>query len=236
MVTLHTFSGAPRGWRVLMGLIFKDLKPDIRFMSLSDADHFTPEFRALNPRSTVPVLETKDGVLRDSIAILAWLDRAYPEKPLFGVTPAQAREIWQITMECCDYLREANRQLLTPVFGGDGTIPKQGSSDMVALQTAADLAHHECNYLEDILSDERLYLCGEAPGAADAVAYPEIRLLERAVETKPALLAELGFEHPAQLYPTVATWMNRLKSDPAVSATTPRHWKSPSLITEPAAL
>jgi glutathione S-transferase len=218
-----------------MGLIFKGLKADVRFMSYSDADHFKPEFIALNPRSTVPILETKDGVLRDSIAILAWLDRAYPAKPLFGSTPAQVGEIWQITMECCDYLREANRKLLTPVFAGDGTIPKQNSTERLALQVAADLAHRECAYLENILSDGRLYLCGKAPRAADAVAYPEIQLLERAVETKSDLLAALGFDRPTKLYPRVSAWMDLLKSDPAVDATTPTHWKATSSPAESAA-
>lgn len=226
MLTLHTFSGAPRGWRVLMGLTFKGLKPDIRFMNYSEADHFKPEFIALNPRSTVPVLETPDGVLRDSISILAWLDRAYPAKPLFGRTPAQARDIWQITMECCDYLRDANRQLLSPVFAGDGTIPKQGSDEHATLQAAADLAHVECADLEGILSDGRSYLSGETPGAADAIAFPEIRLLKRAIETKSALLATLGFARPSERYPHVSAWLDKVNRDPAVEETIPEHWNA----------
>jgi len=208
-----------------MGLAFKGLKADIRFISFSESDQFTPEFRAINPRSTVPVLETKDGVLRDSISILAWLDRAYPSIPLFGSTPAQAREIWQITMECCDYLREANRQLLTPVFAGDGTIPKPGSQELTTLRTAAKLAHNECAYLEDILKDGRLYLSGETPGAADAVAFPEIRLLQRAIETKLDLTRELNFTRLSEDYPHVSAWIDKLNKVPAVRATIPTHWK-----------
>jgi len=223
-LVLHTFSGAPRGSRVLLGLSFKCLDFETRMMSVSDKDHHKPEFLALNPRATAPVLETADGVLRDSIAILGWLDRAYPDRPLFGTTSRQAAEIWQISMECCDYLRNANHQLLSQVFAGDGTVPPEGSIQRGQLQSAADLLHAESRYLETILSDGRAYLSGDSPGAADAVAFPEIRLVQRAVETKYNLMSALGFANPPAIYPGVAVWKARLNADPAVATTMPPHW------------
>lgn len=224
MLKLHTFSGAPRGWRVLLGLAFKGLEPEVHLMNVQTKDHHTPEFLALNARSTVPVLETVNGILRDSIAILAWLDRAYPDKPLFGTTSAQAGEIWQTTMECCDYLRDANHQLLSKVFSSDGSVPPEGSDARTGLQAAADLLHAECRYLENILSDGRPYLSGDTPGAADAIAFPEIRLIQRAVETKHDLMSAVGFAYPPDHYPLVAGWKARLNDTPNVAATMPPHW------------
>lgn len=221
---LHNISGAPRGWRVLLGLSFKGLDAETVLMSLSSRDHHKPDFLSLNPRATVPVLETDDGILRDSIAILAWLDRAYAEKPLFGKTSQHAAEIWQVTMECCDYLREANRQLLTIAFSSDGYAPPKDSDAYADLKRAADLAHAECRYLEGILTDGRAYLCGDAPSAADAVAFPEVRLMQRAVETKHDLMSSIGFGYPPDLYPKVADWKARLNDDPGVAATMPVHW------------
>lgn len=223
-LTLHTFSGAPRGWRVLMGLAFKQLDFEIRLMSASDKDHHTPEFLALNPRATAPVLETADGVLRDSIAILGWFDRAYPDRPLFGTTSRQAAEIWQITMECCDYLRHATDQLLSKVFPSDGSVPPSNSAEWLELQKAAELFHAECRYLEEILSDDRPYLGGDMPSAADAVAFPEIRLLQRATDTKPDLMTALGFTIPLQTCPALSGWLTRLNEDPRIAATMPPHW------------
>ncbi|MFS8185045.1 glutathione S-transferase family protein [Pseudovibrio denitrificans] len=227
VLSLYTISGAPRGWRVLLGLVFKGLSADVIYLKASEKEHKQPEFTALNPRATVPVLTSDHGVLRDSIAILAWLDRAYPEKPLFGHSPEVAAEIWQLTMECCDYLREANRQLLVPVFAGDGSSPEAGSDAARQLNAAAELAHAECRYLEGIFSDGRAYLCGDEPSAADAIAFPEVRLIQRAVETKHDLMASLGFMHPPDLYPFVAAWKTRLNEDPRVEATMPTHWQAP---------
>lgn len=233
--TLHIFSGAPPGWRVHLGLAFKGITPEIRRMSNDDKDQHQPEFLALNPRGTAPVLEADGLILRDSIAILAWLDREYPLKPLFGENPQQAAEIWQITMECCEFLRQANHQLLTRVFPGDGTVPDEGSPERMQLQAAADLAHAECRYLEQILSDDRSYLGGETPSAADAVAFPEVRLIQRAVETKHALMSALGFGFPPALYPNVASWKDRLNSDARVAATMPPHWTATPVDHAPAA-
>lgn len=225
-LTLHGFSGAPRVWRVLVALVFKDLAAEYRIMSFADGDHKKPAFLKLNPRGTAPVLETDTGVLSDSIAILGWLDRAYPARPLFGENAADAAEIWQITMEVCDYFREANQQFLTQVFPHSGEVPPGGSDALAALTTAADLINAECLYLDNILSDGRLYLSGKTPGGADAVAYPEARLLQRAIETKAELVAAAGVADLGSTYPNLAAWLARLNGDAKVAATLPAHWNS----------
>ncbi len=222
--TLYHFSGAPRAWRVLLGGAFKGIELERQLLSYADGDHRTEGFLALNPRATVPVLTVGDTKLRDSIAILAWLDRAYLDKPLFGSTPDEAAVIWQIAMECAEFLREASHMLLLQVFSSDGRIPSADSPEHATLQSGADLMHAECRYLESLLSDGRPFLAGEVPTAADAVAYPEIRLMERAVTIKHELMADLGFGDPPALYPLTAAWKARLSAMPEVAATLPQHW------------
>lgn len=84
--------------------------------------------------------------------------------------------------------------------------------------------HAECTFLEDIMSDGRLYLAGTLPSAADAVAYPEVRLLQRAMETKPEMMSALGFSSLLSAYPHVEAWKARLNNDPRVVRTMPPHW------------
>ncbi len=222
--TVYTFSGAPRGWRVLLGLAFKGLDADVRLLSIAGQDHKKPDFLALNPRAKAPVLIAGTTVLRDSIAILAWLDRAYPEHPLFGETADEAATIWQIAMECREYLRKGNQQLLSRAFFTDAIVPAVGSADQEKLMAEAALVHNECGYLEEILSDGRPFLAGDRPTAAEAIAFPEIRLLQRAVETRHDLMNAAGFGYPPDLYPRLASWKNRLNEMPDVEATMPPHW------------
>jgi glutathione S-transferase len=48
-------------------------------------EQLSPEFRAINPGCTVPVLETDEGVyLTECVAICRYLERMYPDPALFG--------------------------------------------------------------------------------------------------------------------------------------------------------
>lgn len=82
----------------------------------------------------------------------------------------------------------------------------------------------ELRYLETLLAGGRAYLAGNTPSAADAIVYPEIRLLQRALETKPHMMTTLGFEAPEQTCPQLAAWKLRVEALPGVAATSPTHW------------
>jgi glutathione S-transferase len=222
-LTVHTISGAPRPWRVLLGLTFKGLNYETHYLEASKAEHKAPAFLKLNPRGKVPVLETGDLILRDSIGILAWLDRQYPDRPLFGKTADEAARIWQVTMECCDYLRAAGQSLLFPILVLNEPLPAPDSDEMAALKVAGEAMHAECRYLETLL-DGNSYLGGQHPSAADAIAFPEIRLIQRGLERKADHMAAAGFDNTAELYPRVAEWKVRVGALEGVDTTLPIHW------------
>ena len=69
----------------LKGLDYEYSPVDLR----SDGGaQFSAEYRALNPQSRVPTLETQDGLLTQSMAIMEWLEESYPQPPLL---PPDAR-------------------------------------------------------------------------------------------------------------------------------------------------
>ena len=45
-------------------------------------EQYSAAYRALNSQSRVPALETDDGVLTQSMAIMEWLEETYPDPPL----------------------------------------------------------------------------------------------------------------------------------------------------------
>lgn len=221
--SVHAVSGAPRAWRVLLGLTFKGLEYDIKYLEASKGEHKSPEFLLLNPRGTVPVLVDGDTVIRDSIGALAWLDRAYPETPLFGHTSRDAAAIWQTTLECADYLRDAANSLLFPILVQNRELPADGSDERATLNQAADAMQHELLFLEKLLKG-RQFLSGDKPSASDAVAFPEVRILERAIDRKPETLDALGFANFPQKYPLISSWKTRVSALPGFEKTMPRHW------------
>ncbi len=223
-LTLTTISGSPRGWRVLLGLAFKGLTAEINELKLSENEHKAEPFISLNPRGTVPVLESDGIVIRDSMAILAWLDRKFPAAPLFGATDAEAAEIWQATMESRQYLRKATADFLTPIFFQGASLDDKDTAKWDNLVAASDAMQSEMRFLDTKLSDGRDFLAGNKPSAADAVTWTEIRLVQRASETKPDLMAELGYPELANSLHHLEAWKQRVVELPGVGATMPGHW------------
>lgn len=223
-IKVYTISGAPRGWRVLIGLALKDLEYNVHYLQGSTQEHKQAEFLKINPRGMVPVIENDGWIIHDSIAILAWLDRQYPDFPLFGETSDEARDIWQITMEGCDYLRDATNALLRPVMVENIDLSKGNGEVMNNLQPASEKMHAECAYLEKLLS-RNPFLAGENPSAAEAIMFPEIRPIKRAIERKPDIMRALGFDDFDERYPMLAAWREKVEALPNMDKTLPYHWR-----------
>lgn len=213
---VYAVSGAPRPWRVVLGLTFKGLDFETSYLEASKQEHKGEAHLSINPRGKVPSLVTEDLTLRDSIAILAWLDRAYPDKPLFGSNADEAAKIWQVTMEACDYLRSAADGLLGPIFFGGAT---EATPELAA---AAKRMRDEFTWLEGLFQDD--FLAGSKPTAADAVSFPEVRIAQRAIDTNPDLMASLGFENGLEVFPKLAAWRFRVEAVDGYEKTFPPHW------------
>ncbi len=212
-----TVSGAPSPWRVALGMAFKGLDYKVHMLSASRKEHKSDAYLALNPRGTVPTLKKGDQTLGQSIAILAWLDRVHPDTPLFGQTPKEAADIWQRTMEIFDHLPAATSGVLSPIFfdGATATTP--------ALMGAAETLRTELTGLSQLLT-KAPFLSGATPRAADAVAFPHVRLVQRAMDTKPQIMQSLGLPSLADLSVDIASWVARIEAVPGVAETFPPHW------------
>ena len=82
---LFDFERAPNPRRVRIFLAEKNIDIPKVPVDLFGLEQLSPEFLAINPGGTVPVLETDDGTyIAESIAICRYLESLYPEPPLFG--------------------------------------------------------------------------------------------------------------------------------------------------------
>ncbi len=216
-IKVYAISGSPSAWRVLLALTFKQLEYDVQYLNLSEQEHKSEAYLEINPRGTVPSLVSNGVTLRDSMAILAWLDRAYPDKPLFGHTPEQAAHIWQVTMEASEHLRNANKGLLLPIFfqGADKKTDE--------LAQVATTQRSEMQKLEALLVRHD-FIGGDYPCAADAVCFPEARMLKRALDTKAELMEALGYQLDLSDFPDIAAWIGRIEAFEGVNKTLPPHW------------
>lgn len=92
-VRLYGYWRSSSTWRVRIGLAWKGLDVQVVPVHLRDGVQHSAAHDARNPMKQVPVLELADGtLLTESLAILHWLDEAFPEPPLLPADPlARAR-------------------------------------------------------------------------------------------------------------------------------------------------
>jgi glutathione S-transferase len=217
-IKLYSISGAPRPWRAMLGLVVKELSFELRTLDGSKKEHKEAAFLALNSRGRVPVLEDGAFVLPDSMAILAYLEKKYPEPPIFGTTPEEHARIWQLVSEGEGDLRESCNALLRPLFflGQDATSPD--------VQKAALEVHREIARLE-VLLERSPFLVGARATAADCFCFPDARLVLRATERFPEALRRLEFHPFAEVYPHTRQWVERVEALPGYGKTFPAHWR-----------
>jgi len=211
---LYWLSGAPPVWRVMLALNLKKIRyTDTRF-EIGSSDMADPSFRLINPRGQVPVLMTPDGPVRESLAILAYLDRVKPEPPLFGRGPTEAGVIWQWIMDYENHLRGAMVTLSTIVYNDEQDA------------RAADLAvamEVGCREMETILHRLRLmpWLGGNQVSAADIVFYPGVQWMRRSLQhLDPSPMHEM-MQNPA-----LRKWEQKIERLPKYKETVPPHWSA----------
>ncbi|EJL33101.1 glutathione S-transferase family protein [Novosphingobium sp. AP12] len=215
----YWISGSPNAWRAMLALEYKGVEYVSHRLDPGRKEHKTPEFLALNPRGTVPVLNADGVVIAESLAIMAFLESAHPTPALFGETPVETGLIWQRIFEVVNYVRD-------PIETGVVRAISYGEAikDPEAARVAAVVATTSLAWLEDILK-RHPYLAGESVSAADIAAMPILQMLGRFGAKPEAVELGLGFDNLGQTQPAISAWLDRLKTIPGYDAAYPPHWR-----------
>jgi maleylacetoacetate isomerase len=90
MRQLYTFFRSSTSYRLRIALALKGLEYQAHYISLPKMDHRSADYLEVNPQGLLPTLVEDDGtVLTQSLAMLEYLDEAYPEPRL---VPSDLRE------------------------------------------------------------------------------------------------------------------------------------------------
>jgi glutathione S-transferase len=99
---LYNSNLAPSPRRVRIFLAEKAVSIPRVEVDLGKLEHKSPEFLALNPFQTIPILELDDGTrIAESIAICRYIEALWPDPNLFGLTAVEQAtiEMWQRQLE-----------------------------------------------------------------------------------------------------------------------------------------
>ena len=99
---LYNSNLAPNPRRVRIFLAEKGVEIPRIEVDLAKLEQRTPQFSAVNPFQTIPILELDDGTrIAESIAICRYIEALHPEPNLFGRSPLEQAiiEMWQRQLE-----------------------------------------------------------------------------------------------------------------------------------------
>jgi maleylacetoacetate isomerase len=163
---LYTYWRSQAAFRVRIALRLKGLPADKVTLDLLKGDQFDPAYHALNPEGVVPTLIDGDGApLVQSLAILEYLDEAYPEPPLLPSdlrARAHVRALAQmVAMDAHPFIVPRVRKYLEEKVGLD----EAGVASWVRHWLDAGSRAIE----ETLTRDRRTgkFCCGDAPTIAD---------------------------------------------------------------------
>lgn len=211
-------SGSPYSWRALLALEHKRLPYLSHLLQFSKQEHRSAEMLKMNPRGRVPVLKDGDYVCFESLAILRYLDRKYPEVPIFGAT---AEEDGSITRVICEYQSYAEDPISKLIYA----VLFQGvEGRMEEIERAMNYVITEARTIEARLATSA-WLVGEAFSAADIVLFPGIKQLLRVLERREAEDLRARLLPLEANFPAIAAWIKRIEALPGYERTYPPHWK-----------
>ena len=149
-----------------------------------------------NPRAEVPILLHGDFAIFNSPDILAYLDRAYPELPVY---PAEARRHAEV--RAWERLADTQLDAIVTVIGtwSFADLPPMPPGLFDAAQREIGVIYDQ---LQAQLADGRPWVAGEI-GAADFALYPHV-----------AAGSALGLKFDPERHPDVQRWFKALRARP----------------------
>ena len=166
MRVLHHLWLSPECRKIRILLATKGLEFEMRIEKIWER---RPEFLAINPAGTVPVLVEPDGsVVAGNAAITEFIDEVYPDPPMIGAEPAARAEVRRL-VDWFDgkFGREVTENLV------DEKIMKRflgmGQPNSAAIRAGQKNIHGHLDYI-GWLCERRKWLAGDEFSLADIAA------------------------------------------------------------------
>jgi len=206
-IDLYWGSGSAYCWRVLLALEHKGLEYRSHMLKFDQQEHQAPQMLAMNPRGQLPVLRDADYVVFESVAILYYLDRRYPEPAIFGRSAEEGGVIMRVICEYQAYAEPSLMQIVGQLLYRPAAALGEAMAE--ARSAAMHRVASEARTIERRLAQSD-WVVGEKFSAADMVIYPDIRLLLRAL-TQPGARELAARFLPLEInYPALGRWLERV--------------------------
>jgi maleylacetoacetate isomerase len=206
--TLHGYFRSSASFRVRIALNLKGIHYDSIAHHLRRGEQRDPTYLSLNPQGLVPTLLAEDEVVRQSLAIIEFLDETVPTPALLPADPpgrARVRALAQViacdihplnNLRVLQYLRDPLKQPEEAVRRWYQRWVTDGFAALERLLTSQPLAGRYCH--------------GDQPGLADICLIPQV-------------VNARNFECDLTLFPTIMRIFNSAMELEAFERASPQY-------------
>lgn len=171
---LHSYWRSSAAYRVRIGLNLKGLPYEIAPVHLvrDGGEQHKPDYAEINPQQLVPVLQHGHRMLRQSMAILEYLDEMWPEPPLLPVTARDRARVRALAQLVACEIHPLNNLRVLQYFERDWGVPQPERDVWVRHWIVEGF-----NAFEALLQHNPstgAYCEGHAPTIADCCLIPQV--------------------------------------------------------------
>ncbi len=211
MLKLYDYWRSSAAYRVRIGLNLKGVEYESVPINIAPGkdEQMREPYRSKNPQMRVPALETEQGLITQSLAILVWLDQMYPEPRLMPADPWLGAQVRAFALTvACDIHPLNNTSVLTRIkleFSADEDHVGEWYRHWIklgfsALERQAEPRPHTP------------YVFGDEPGLADVMLVPQMANARR-------------FNTDLSPFPRLVGWDERARQHPAFIKAAPENQK-----------
>lgn len=171
---LYSYWRSSAAYRVRIGLNLKGLRYETLPVHLvrDGGQQHQPEYVAKNPQHMVPTLLHGVRVIRQSLAILEYLDEAWPSPRLLPMTARDRARVRGLAQIVASDIHPLNNLRVLQYFDKTWNVPQSERDDWVKHWIVEGF-----NALEALLCDDTAtgtYCHGQTPGLADCCLVPQV--------------------------------------------------------------
>ncbi|QSA97555.1 glutathione S-transferase family protein [Methylococcus sp. EFPC2] len=157
-----------------------------------------------SPLGKIPYIDTPQGALSESQAIVEYLEDAYPENPLYPADPYARAKCRELILHLELNVEQVARRLYTEAFFG-GSLPDDAKADVKTRLEAGLQGFSRLAAFSPYVFSDRFTL-------ADCAAWPHLTLIGKAA------VAIYGEDLIAAHLPAVADYLKLIESRPAAQS------------------
>ncbi|MCK7592193.1 maleylacetoacetate isomerase [Lysobacter sp. CAU 1642] len=173
-LTLYSYWRSSAAYRVRIGLQLKRLPHEIAAVHLlrDGGEQHGEAYQALNPQELVPTLKHGQRVIRQSLAILEYLEETFPDQPIMPATARDRARVRAISqMVACD-IHPLNNLRILQFFENGWNVPQPEREAWVRRWIQLGFAAVESLLADNPSTGE--FCEGDLPSMADCCLIPQV--------------------------------------------------------------